>query len=82
MGLHGSSTTPVIFQDVVVPADNVLGDIGKGHKVAFNTLNYGRFKLAVLASGSATSAIGESARYAAERHQFGRPIASFGAIKY
>ena len=82
MGLHGSSTTPVIFQDVAVPAENVLGEIGKGHKVAFNTLNYGRFKLAVMASGNATSAIGESARYAAERHQFGRPIASFGAIKY
>ena len=82
MGLHGSSTTPVILQDVVVPAGNVLGEVGKGHKVAFNTLNYGRFKLAVMASGGATTAIGESARYAAERHQFGRPIASFGAIKY
>ena len=82
MGLHGSSTTPVILQDVRVPADNVLGEIGKGHKVAFNTLNYGRFKLAVMASGGAATAIGESARYAAERHQFGRPIASFGAIKH
>ena len=82
MGLHGSSTTPVILQDVQVPAGNVLGDVGKGHKVAFNTLNYGRFKLAVAASGGAQVAIGESARYAADRHQFGQPIASFGAIKH
>ena len=82
MGLHGSSTTPVILQDVRVPANNVLGEIGKGHKVAFNTLNYGRFKLAVAASGTARLAIGEAARYAAERRQFGVPIASFGAIKH
>ena len=82
MGLHGSSTTPVILQDVRVPADNVLGDVGRGHKVAFNTLNYGRFKLAVAANGGARVAIGESARYAADRHQFGQPIASFGAIKH
>jgi alkylation response protein AidB-like acyl-CoA dehydrogenase len=82
MGLHGSSTTPVILQDVRIPADNVLGEVGRGHKVAFNTLNYGRFKLAVAANGGARVAIGESARYAADRHQFGRPIANFGAIKY
>ncbi|MEE2638538.1 MAG: acyl-CoA dehydrogenase family protein [Acidobacteriota bacterium] len=82
MGLHGSSTTPVILQDVRVPANNVLGEIGKGHKVAFNTLNYGRFKLAVAASGTARLAIGEASRYAAERRQFGVPIASFGAIKH
>ncbi|MEE2791731.1 MAG: acyl-CoA dehydrogenase family protein, partial [Acidobacteriota bacterium] len=82
MGLHGSSTTPVILQDVLVPSANVLGDIAKGHKVAFNTLNYGRFKLAVAAAGSAAVAIGEAARYATERQQFGRPIASFGAIKH
>ena len=82
MGLHGSSTTPVILQDVRVPAENVLGEVGQGHKVAFNTLNYGRFKLAVSAAGSAHLAIGEAARYAAERQQFGVPIASFGAIKH
>ena len=82
MGLHGSSTTPVILQDARVPAENVLGEVGKGHKVAFTTLNYGRFKLAVAASGGAAAAIGEAARYAAERHQFGRAIASFGAIKH
>ena len=60
----------------------MLGEVGQGHKVAFNTLNYGRFKLAVAACGSAHLAIGEAARYAAERHQFGVPIASFGAIKH
>ena len=48
MGLHGSSTTPVILQDVKVPADAVLGEIGKGHKVAFNVLNFGRFKLGAM----------------------------------
>ena len=82
MGLHGSSTTPIILQDVRVPADSVLGEVGRGHKVAFNTLNYGRFKLAVAASGGAQTAIGEAARYAADRHQFGRAIATFGAIKH
>jgi alkylation response protein AidB-like acyl-CoA dehydrogenase len=82
MGLHGSSTTSVILQEVHVPADNLLGEIGKGHKVAFTTLNYGRFKLAVAACGGATAAIGEAARYAEFRQQFGRPIASFGAIKH
>ena len=82
MGLHGSSTTPVILQDVKVPAENLLGTIGKGHKVAFNVLNYGRFKLAASTAGGSQAALGEAARYAAERRQFGQPIANFGAIKY
>src|SRR5580765_6033846 len=82
MGLHGSSTTAVILQEVKVPADNLLGEIGKGHKVAFNVLNFGRFKLGGMCSGGARAAIGESARYAAQRKQFGQPIASFGAIRY
>ena len=82
MGQHGSSTTPVILQDVRVAADAVLGEVGKGHKVAFNTLNYGRFKLGVMVCGGATHAIGEAARYASARVQFGRPIADFGAIKH
>ena len=82
MGLHGSSTTPVILQDVRVPAGNLLGEVGKGHKVAFNVLNYGRFKLGASTAGGAQEAIGESARYAASRRQFGQPIASFGAIKH
>jgi alkylation response protein AidB-like acyl-CoA dehydrogenase len=82
MGLHGSSTTPVILQDVRVPADAVLGEIGKGHKVAFNVLNFGRFKLGAMCSGGARAAIGEATRYAASRKQFGVPIATFGAIKH
>lgn len=82
MGLHGSSTAPLVLNEVVVPAANVLGEVGKGHKVAFNVLNYGRFKLGAMTSGSCKSAIGEAARYAATRRQFGQPIARFGAIKF
>jgi alkylation response protein AidB-like acyl-CoA dehydrogenase len=82
MGLHGSSTTPLILQDARVPAANVLGEIGKGHKVAFNVLNYGRFKLAAMSSGGARAIVGDAATYAAQRKQFGQPIASFGAIKH
>jgi alkylation response protein AidB-like acyl-CoA dehydrogenase len=82
MGLHGSSTTPLVLQDASVPAANVLGEVGRGHKVAFNVLNYGRFKLAAMCSGGARAAIAEAARYAGQRKQFGEPIASFGAIKH
>jgi alkylation response protein AidB-like acyl-CoA dehydrogenase len=82
MGLHGSSTTPLLLQDAKVPAENVLGEIGKGHKVAFNVLNFGRYKLGAMCSGGAKNAIGEAAKYAATRKQFGQPIANFGAIKF
>ena len=82
LGLHGSSTTPLILQDAKVPAGNVLGEIGKGHKVAFNVLNYGRFKLAAMCTGGARAVIAEAVTYAASRKQFGQPIASFGAIKH
>jgi alkylation response protein AidB-like acyl-CoA dehydrogenase len=82
MGLHGSSTTAIVLQDVKVPAVNVLGEVGKGHKVAFNVLNFGRFKLGGMCSGGARAAIGEAATYAASRKQFGQPIATFGAIRY
>jgi alkylation response protein AidB-like acyl-CoA dehydrogenase len=82
MGLHGSSTTAVILQDVHVPADNLLGDIGKGHKVAFNVLDFARFKLGAGCSGGARGAIDEAVKYAAARRQFGRPIATFGAIRH
>jgi alkylation response protein AidB-like acyl-CoA dehydrogenase len=82
MGLHGSSTTPVVLEDVRVPAENLLGEIGKGHKIAFNVLNFARFKLGSMCSGASQSAIGEAARYAGQRTQFGQPIASFGAIKH
>jgi hypothetical protein len=82
MGLHGSSTTPILLQDAKVPAGNVLGEIGKGHKVALNTLNYGRFSLGAMCTGGARAAIGDAAKYAAERRQFGQPIGAFGAIKH
>ncbi len=82
LGLLGSSTTPLILQDAKVPAANLLGEIGKGHKIAFNTLNYGRLKLGAMCAGGARLAIEESARYAGHRKQFGKAIASFGAIKH
>ena len=82
MGLFGSSTTPLVLQDAKVPAENLLGEIGKGHKVAFNVLNYGRFKLGAMCSGGARAIVGEAAKYALERRQFGQPIANFGAIKH
>jgi alkylation response protein AidB-like acyl-CoA dehydrogenase len=82
MGLHGSSTTALIFQDVKVPAENVLGEIGKGHKVAFNVLNFARYKLGAMCGGGSAVVIGEAAKYAAQRRQFNQPIANFGAIKH
>ncbi len=82
LGLHGSSTTPLVLQDAQVPAENLLGEIGKGHKIAFNVLNYGRFKLAAMCTGGAKFTVAEAAQYAASRRQFGQPIASFGAIRH
>jgi len=82
MGLHGSSTTPIVLQDARVPADNVLGEVGKGHKVALNTLNFGRFKLGGMSVGGCRAAIAASAAYAIARKQFGHSIASFGAIRH
>jgi alkylation response protein AidB-like acyl-CoA dehydrogenase len=82
MGLHGSSTTPLLLQDVPVPARNVLGEVGRGHKVAFNVLNFGRFKLGAMCLGGCRLAVGEAARYAADRRQFDQPIARFGAIRH
>jgi alkylation response protein AidB-like acyl-CoA dehydrogenase len=81
LGLLGSSTTPLLLHDARVPAENLLGEIGKGHRIAFNTLNYGRLKLGAMCSGGGRLAIGEAVRYASERKQFGKPIAAFGAIK-
>jgi alkylation response protein AidB-like acyl-CoA dehydrogenase len=82
MGLHGSSTTAIVLQDVAVPAANLLGEIGRGHKIAFNVLNFARLKLGAMCAGAARGAIGEAARYAGTRKQFGEPIAAFGAIKH
>ena len=81
MGLHGSSTTPLLLQGARVGADAVLGEIGKGHKVAFTVLNYGRFKLGAMTAGGARQSLKAAATYAAGRRQFGQPIASFGAIQ-
>ncbi len=81
LGLHGSSTTPLLLNDAHVPAENLLGEIGKGAKIAFNVLNYGRFKLAAMCSGGAKAAIAEAAAYASTRRQFGQPLTSFGAIQ-
>lgn len=82
MGLHGSSTTPILLQDVRVPAANLLGEVGKGHRIAFNVLNFARYKLGAMCGGSSAGALGEAARYAGQRKQFGQPIASFGAIQH
>ncbi|MGB0430162.1 MAG: acyl-CoA dehydrogenase family protein [Bacteroidia bacterium] len=82
MGIKGSSTRQVFLNDVKVPVQNVLGQIGKGHYIAFNILNLGRLKLAAATLGGAKRAIDESVRYANERKQFKVPIASFGAIKH
>ena len=82
MGQRGASTTPVLLQEAKVPKENLLGEIGKGHLIAFNILNVGRFKLGAGAVGGSKKVLGNSAKYAAERRQFGQPIANFGAIKY
>src|ERR671933_2412346 len=81
MGIKGSSTTALVLADVRTPVENLLGEVGKGAKIAFNILNFGRFKLGAMCSGGMKLMIHEAVRYANERHQFGRPISSFGAIK-
>jgi len=81
LGQHGTSVAALALQDVHVPVGNLLGEIGKGHKVAFCTLNVGRLKLATYAAGGARGAVEVAAKYAAERIQFGRPIGDFGAIQ-
>jgi len=81
LGLDGSSTTALVLDNVRVPARNVLGRVGEGHKVAFNILNLGRLKLGTRNIGGAKQALTRAARYAAERRQFGRAIAEFGMIK-
>jgi alkylation response protein AidB-like acyl-CoA dehydrogenase len=81
MGIHGSSTTPVNFESVAVPAENVLGEIGKGHLIAFNILNVGRLKLGAGCVGGAKYLIADAIRWAKEREAFGRKIAEFGLIQ-
>ena len=81
MGAHGSSTRPVILEDAEVPVENVLFEIGKGHKIAFNILNIGRWKLGAATVGGCKGCVTESVRYANGRIQFKVPISSFGLIK-
>jgi len=81
LGIKGSSTCQLILDNVRVPVENLLGEIGKGHKIAFNILNVGRFKLGAGVTGAAKHAFAEGAKYANERKQFGASISSFGAIK-
>ncbi len=82
MGIKGSSTVQLYFQDCKVPVENVLGEIGKGHIIAFNILNIGRLKLCAAALGGAKMAVDTSVQYANTREQFKTTIASFGAIKH
>jgi len=81
MGIKGSSTTPLVLTDAKAPVENMLAEVGKGAKIAFNTLNIGRFKLGAMCVGGMKLMIHEAVRYANERQQFGKPISSFGAIK-
>jgi alkylation response protein AidB-like acyl-CoA dehydrogenase len=81
MGIRGSSTCPLILSDCRVPVDNVLGEIGKGHHIAFNVLNVGRFKLGAGCVGSARNCIESAIAYAKQRKAFGKVIADFGLIR-
>jgi alkylation response protein AidB-like acyl-CoA dehydrogenase len=82
MGIKGSSTRQIYFQDAKVPVENVLGEIGKGHLIAFNILNIGRLKLCAAAIGAAKNVTTITVQYANTREQFKQPIANFGAIKH
>jgi alkylation response protein AidB-like acyl-CoA dehydrogenase len=81
LGIDGSSTTALMLEDCRVPVENVLGEIGRGHKIAFNVLNIGRLKLGARSVGTIKLSLAQSVEYAKERHQFGQPIANFGLIK-
>ena len=80
LGIKGSSTRALIFEDCKVPKENLLGEIGKGHKIAFNILNVGRFKLGAAALGSAKAVTIEAVKYGNQRIQFGQPITKFGMV--
>ena len=82
MGIKGSSTVQLYFQDCKIPVENLLGELGKGHKIAFNILNIGRLKLCAATLGGARTALNQSIQYAKTREQFKQPIANFGAIKH
>lgn len=82
LGIKGSSTRMVFLEDVKIPVENLLGEIGKGHLIAFNVLNIGRFKLGASTIGSAQFVFDMAVQYANERQQFKTPISKFGAIQY
>ncbi|NUM32829.1 MAG: acyl-CoA dehydrogenase family protein [Bacteroidetes bacterium] len=82
LGIKGSSTRQIFFENVKIPSENLLGKPGKGHKIAFNVLNIGRYKLCAMVMGGAKEAVSVAVKYANERIQFGVPISDFGAIKY
>jgi hypothetical protein len=82
MGIKGSSTVQLYFQDAKVPVENLLGEIGKGHRIAFNILNIGRLKLCAAALGGSRKSVTHSVEYAKTREQFKQPISNFGAIKH
>jgi len=82
MGIKGSSTVQLYFQDCKVPVENMLGEIGRGHIIAFNILNIGRYKLCAASMGASKSVTELSLQYAINREQFKQPIANFGAIKH
>ncbi|HEV7520712.1 MAG TPA: acyl-CoA dehydrogenase family protein [Candidatus Angelobacter sp.] len=82
MGIQGSSTTAIYFDNVKVPVKNVLGEIGRGHVIAFNILNIGRLKLGPAVMGAAKNILSISIKYAKQRKAFGLPIANFGAIQH
>ncbi len=82
LGINGSSTRELLFENAQIPVENVLGTIGKGHKVAFNILNLGRFKLGAQVLGGMKEITTKALKYAKERQQFGQPIANFGLIKH
>ena len=82
LGIKGSSTRALFLDNVKVPKENILGEIGKGHYVAFNILNIGRFKLGVMTTGGAKKFLSIGVQYTNERKQFGKKISGFGAIKY
>jgi alkylation response protein AidB-like acyl-CoA dehydrogenase len=81
MGIRGSSTCPLILNDCKVPVENVLGDIGKGHIIAFNILNVGRFKLGAMCVGGARVSLQDAIGYAKQRKAFNKVIADFGLIR-
>ena len=81
LGIRGSSTTPLLLNDCRIPAENLLGEVGKGHQIAFNILNVGRYKLGLTAVGGARHTFQTGLKYAQERKAFGKPIAEFGLIQ-